>query len=49
MNLVRSIHKAFAFPNSNGLIIAECREDRAAQHVAQTNRWMMMSAAIGTR
>jgi uncharacterized membrane protein (DUF2068 family) len=48
MNLARRIHKAFAFPNSDGLLIAECREDRAPQHEAQANRWMMMSAAIGT-
>ena len=49
MNLVRGIHKALAFPNSGGLFIAECREDRAAQHIAEANRRMMMSATIGTR
>jgi hypothetical protein len=49
MNLVRNIHKAFAFQNGDGLRIAECREDRAGQHVAHANRRMMMSAAIGTR
>jgi hypothetical protein len=46
---VRSIHKAFSFPNSDGLPVAKCRQDRTAQHVAQANHWMMMSAAIGTR
>src|SRR5215469_16736501 len=49
MNLMRGIHKASAFPNSDWLVIAECREDHAAQHVTQADHWMMMSAAIGTR
>jgi hypothetical protein len=46
MNLVRSTHKTFAFPDSDGLPIGESGEDRTAQHEAQANHWMIMSAVI---